>query len=201
MILGSHVIFSAYGFWLPNDPRGSWSDFVGSWELFRFGRATKIDTRRSVAASPHDRAARMTAKSALRYPPVRFTGVQARAVGRGFAEFVARTDLTVWACSILSDHVHMVVGRHRYPVEQAVTLLKGAATRRLSAEGLHPFRSEVPIRGRLPRPWARGEWKVFLNDADEIARAIRYVERNPIKEGKPPQKWSFVRHVDGGAFR
>src|SRR4051812_39201122 len=32
MIVGYHVIFSAYGFWLPNDPRGSWSDFVGSWE-------------------------------------------------------------------------------------------------------------------------------------------------------------------------
>jgi hypothetical protein len=28
MILGYHVIFGAYGFWLPNDPRGSWSDFV-----------------------------------------------------------------------------------------------------------------------------------------------------------------------------
>src|SRR4051812_43899841 len=33
MIVGYHVIFSTYGFWLPNDPRGSWSDFVGSWEL------------------------------------------------------------------------------------------------------------------------------------------------------------------------
>jgi hypothetical protein len=30
MILAFHAIFGAYGFWLPNDPRGSWSDFVGS---------------------------------------------------------------------------------------------------------------------------------------------------------------------------
>lgn len=28
-MLGAHVIFGAYGFWLPNDPRGSWSEFVG----------------------------------------------------------------------------------------------------------------------------------------------------------------------------
>ena len=41
MVYASHVIFCAYGFWLPNDPRGSWSDFVGSWELLRFGRATQ----------------------------------------------------------------------------------------------------------------------------------------------------------------
>lgn len=25
MVIGYHVIFSTYGFWLPNDPRGSWS--------------------------------------------------------------------------------------------------------------------------------------------------------------------------------
>ncbi len=37
MIVGYHIIFGMYGFWLPNDPRGSWSDFVGSWELYRFG--------------------------------------------------------------------------------------------------------------------------------------------------------------------
>lgn len=54
MILASHVIFGTYGFWLPNDPRGSWSDFVGSWELARFGRATKVTTRRSLAREPHD---------------------------------------------------------------------------------------------------------------------------------------------------
>ena len=39
-VLVAHVIITAYGFWLPNDPRGSWSDFVGAWELLRFGRAT-----------------------------------------------------------------------------------------------------------------------------------------------------------------
>ena len=35
MIIAYHVIFGMYGFWLPNDPRGSWSDFVAAWELFR----------------------------------------------------------------------------------------------------------------------------------------------------------------------
>ena len=43
MVIAYHVIYSMYGFWLPNDPRGSWSDFVGSWELFRYGPATKVE--------------------------------------------------------------------------------------------------------------------------------------------------------------
>ena len=32
MILAYHSIFSMYGFWLPNDPRGSGSDYVASIE-------------------------------------------------------------------------------------------------------------------------------------------------------------------------
>ena len=47
MIHGYHAIFGAYGFWLPNDPRGSWSDFVGAWELFRFGPTTKSLERKT----------------------------------------------------------------------------------------------------------------------------------------------------------
>lgn len=55
MIVGYHVIWGTYGFWLPNDPRGSWSGFVGSWELFRYGPATKTVERRSLAYRAHDR--------------------------------------------------------------------------------------------------------------------------------------------------
>ena len=35
MVLAYQVILSFYVFWPPNDPRGSWSDWVASWELFR----------------------------------------------------------------------------------------------------------------------------------------------------------------------
>jgi hypothetical protein len=49
-----HAIITAYGFWLPNDPRGSWSDYVRQWELLVWGEATKVTTRRSVAGRPHD---------------------------------------------------------------------------------------------------------------------------------------------------
>ena len=43
MVHAYHAIFGAYGFWLPNDPRGSWTTFVGSWELNPFGPATKTN--------------------------------------------------------------------------------------------------------------------------------------------------------------
>ena len=101
MIRAYHAIFTAYGFWLPNDPRGSWSRFVGSWELFRFGPATKTDARRSVAAKPHDHASRRAAKRALKFPPVRFDGRQALSISGGFATAIAEHGYRVFACSIL----------------------------------------------------------------------------------------------------
>jgi REP-associated tyrosine transposase len=189
MIVGYQVIFGAYGFWMPNDPRGSWSNFVGSWDLFRFGPATKTTERRSLAYRPHDRELRLAAKRALKYPPVNFSGVQARAVARGFAEYFSKIHLPVWACAILPDHVHLVVGRPAIPVERLVIQLKGDATKQLECEGIHPLAAWKTQR--LPKCWARGQWKVFL-DEEDVPRAIRYVQDNPLKEGKPRQRWSFV---------
>lgn len=192
MVIGYHIVFGAYGFWLPNDPRGSWYEFVGSWELFRFGPATTTDDPRSVAGRPHDHAARRAAKDALQRPPVRFSGVQARSVGRGFGEYVAASGLVVRACSVLPEHVHLVTERFRLPVEQVVVQLEAAATRRLIADDLHPFADPSRPGERPPKCWARGEWSVFLNTPADVERSIRYVEHNPVKEGKSPQRWPFV---------
>jgi REP element-mobilizing transposase RayT len=194
MILGYHLIISNYGFWLPNDPRGSNSDFVRSPDLLRYGKATKVTTRRSVAGKPHDAALRRAAKSALKHSPVSFTGIQARAVGRGIADYVGRSGVTVWACSILPEHTHLVIARHTYSIEQMANLLKGAATTQLLAEGLHPFARQG---GRVPTCWARRERKVFLDSPKAILRSIKYVEDNPLKEGKPRQHWAFVTPYRG----
>jgi REP element-mobilizing transposase RayT len=187
-----HVIFCAYGFWLPNDPRGSWSDFVAAWELRRFGPATTTTTRRSVAGRNHDHQARLAAKQALHYPPVVFTGVQAQAIAHGFRQTIEISKYTVHACAILPEHVHMVLARTPYRVEQAVRRLKAGASRELADSNLHPLSAYALPDGTLPSPWANKCWRVFLNTDAEILRAILYVENNPLKEGKKRQNWSFV---------
>lgn len=190
-MIGVHIVVGAYGFWLPNDPRGSWSDFVGSWELFRHGSATTVATNRSVAGSRHDAAARVAAKQALRRPAVRFNGLQARAIGRGFAACAEKSDLRIWACAILPDHWHLVIAAHRLAPNRLAVQLKGAATRRLVAEGIHPCGVTAEGR-RVAKCFARGEWCGFLDTAEEVRRAIRYVEENPTKEGLRRQGWHFV---------
>ena len=86
----------------------------------------------------------------------------------------------------------MVTGRFRLDAEQVVIQLKAAATRRLIVEELHPFAHLAEDGGRPPKCWGRGAWSVFLDAPEDITRCIRYVENNPIKDGKPRQSWSFV---------
>ena len=199
MIHGYHVIWGTYGFWLPNDPRGSWSDFVYAWEIARFGRATKSVERTNI--DPKQYAAwRNSARRALTYPPVTLSGVQALEVANGFKRFINKSKLTVWACSILPEHVHFVVGRHRYKMEIAANLLKGEATRKLVEAGIHPMERYRNERGRLPSVWGEKQWIVFLDSETAIENAIRYVEDNPGREGLRQQRWSFVTPFSGLPF-
>ncbi len=192
MILAYHIIFGTYGFWLPNDPRGSWSTFVASWDLFQYGTATKVANRRSHAHDPHDRRFRMAAKSALLHEPVKLSGAQALSVGNGFARAVRASEYSILACSILPEHVHLVVARHRYDVEQVVRRLKQFAGKQLAEDGLHPFENELARRGALPAVFARGCWKCFIDNEKYVDSAIGYVQANPLKEGKKRQAWKFV---------
>jgi REP element-mobilizing transposase RayT len=196
-MLAFHGIFTAYGFWLPNDPRGSWSDWVASWELFRVGgKATSVHTRRSVAGVAHDASARLAAKWALVRKPVLFSGVQARAIGRGFAEAIEKSGHHLLACSILPDHVHVVVKSSRFKPTAVIGHLKRQASLALLSEELHPFRADRQKDGTLPSCWAENNWRVYLDDLEDVERAIVYVERNPMKEGKRRQHWSFVRRLE-----
>src|SRR4051812_20236918 len=149
MVLAYHVIITPYGFWLPNDPRGSWSDFVRVWELYWYGGPTKVSTRRSLAHDPHDRALRRAQKNAVRYNPVVFTGRQARAIAKGFARAARESGYVIHACAILPSHIHMVIGRHPVLVEKRIGQLKARATQQLVDEGLHPFGNERDHNGKL----------------------------------------------------
>lgn len=195
-VLAYHAIFSTYGFWLPNDPRGSGSDYVASPALRPFGPATKTDSRRSVADRPHDIRIRIEAKKHLKYPPVEFDGLQARAVIQGFREYVVRNGITIWACAIMPNHVHLVEKRHKYSIEQIVRLLRQNATRVLIAEGHHPFQDLIDEDGKPPTCWGEGFRRIFLFDDEGIRRRIKYVKDNPIEAGFKPQHWDFVEQYD-----
>ncbi len=193
MIHGYHVILPCYGFWLPNDPRGSWSDFVARWELLRFGKTTRHFQQRTLAQlSRVELAQREAARKALKYHPVTLSRQQALSVANGFRAKAERSAYTIWACSILPEHTHLVIARYRYKVEQIVNLLRGEATRQLMTDNNHPLARYAKLGKSPPHVWARHQWKTYLDSEEAIENAIAYVVENPIKEGKPKQTWSWV---------
>ena len=193
MIQGYHVIFGAYGFWLPNDPRGSWSEFVGAWDLVRFGKAIKTNVRHSAAGkTTQSIITKKRRKKALKYPPVKIPpACKPERSATALAGSLKKNETRIWACSILPDHVHLVIAPCHIKIEQFINLLKGQATRQLIVEGCHPL-DEYHTDKNKPKAWADGQWKVYLNSQADIRRAISYVEDNPLKENKPRQKCSFV---------
>ena len=198
MIHGYHVILPMYGFWLPNDPRGSWSDYVRRWEIAKFGKPLKTLERRELNELTEEEIRdRDEAKAALCYPPVSISDDQAITVAEGFRIQTLKSNYTIWACAIMPEHTHMVLARHSYHVERMVNLLKGSTTTEMMKVGNHPLKSHAAPGERPPRMWSAHEWKVFLDSEDGIRQAIAYVERNPENEGKAQQSWNFVSPFAG----
>src|SRR5262249_49109289 len=140
MVLACFVAIGHYGFWMPNEERGSGSRYVGSRALYEFGKATYVaERRRSRASRAYNRQRRWDMQRALKYPAVRLTGEQAWSVAQGIAKTIEVTGCTIYACCVMPDHTHLVIPRHIYHIEKLVIQLKGDATERLKADGRHPM--------------------------------------------------------------
>ena len=176
MIIAYHTIFTTYGTWLPNDPRGSYSKEIYNAELAELG-AIKYGRQSPQPGRQMLRRFRTAAMPRLARPPYYITSVARPIIAAGFATVVERLKLTVPACSIMNDHVHLLVLRSKYRIEYLVNQFKGAAT---SALGLKRT------------PWTRKAWKVFIDDEEALRAAVVYVDANPTAAGLTPQQWGFV---------
>jgi REP element-mobilizing transposase RayT len=88
----------------------------------------------------------------------------------------------------MSDHVHLVMRKHRDDAEAMMLVLQDASRQLLRSRdrrsSIHPV-------------WGGPGWKVFLHRVADMERTIRYVEENPVKARQPPQVWDFVTPYDG----
>jgi len=177
MVIAYHAIFTTYGTWLPNDPRGSYSKAIYNAELAAlgpvlYGRQSPQPDARTLrhfrtAAVPH-----------LSRPACYINDATRPVVAAAFGGEVQRLGLTIYACAIMNDHVHLVALRSKFRIEYVVNQLKGRATTALALK---------------QTPWTRAGWNVFLDDEETVYAAVEYVEANPPAAGLPPQRWDFVR--------
>ena len=175
MILAYHVIFTTYGTWFPNDPRGSYSKEIYNDQLkllgeIKYGR--QKPPNRKTLFKFHTEAIPLLSK-----PPFYINEDSRPIVANGFKQAVGRLGIKIGACAIMNDHVHVLVLGTQYRIEYIVNQLKGGATRTLKLK---------------TSPWTRGCWKVFINDRNAIAAAVNYIKANPVHAGLAAQSWDFV---------
>ena len=187
IVIAHHLVWTAYGWWLPNDPRGSMSrtirnDVIAELGELHFGR------KRVQPASAEIRSFFAHAREVLKHPLLEFSRAEIAVVGQAFAEAVSRNRYTCYACAVLPDHVHVLIRKHRQQAEEMIAALQEAARLRLQRD-VARFAGQ-PV-------WGGPGWKVFQDRPDDIRGTIRYVDANPGKYGLSPQGWQFVKAYDG----
>jgi REP element-mobilizing transposase RayT len=187
IVIAHHLVWTAYGWWLPNDPRGSGSDFIASDVIAELGELHH--GRKSIQPAGREvRAFYERAADRLLFPLLTFDEAARREIGAAFANVIATERYTCYACAIMPDHVHILIRKHKHLAEDMMDAFKGASRDRLT-EG-HLRTTDHPT-------WGGGGWKVFLDHPDEVRRVIPYIEKNPLPLKLPKQNWSFVTEYDG----
>lgn len=188
LIIAHHLVFTAYGHWLPNDPRGSGSTYIQSDLLkdigeIHYGRKKIQPVGREIETF------HQTAEPLLRFPVLNFGPVEMNLVADAFNLAITHNKYTCYACAIMPDHVHVLIRKHRDKAEDMIRHLQNSSRTALGA---------AAIGGEGHPIWTGGGgWKVFLDHPDDIWRTIKYIENNPIKQGLPAQSWYFVQPYDG----
>jgi len=187
MVIGHHLILHGYGFWLPNDPRGS-----GSQELReeKFADLGPVHFGRKAVQPPREELKKFwsEARPRLEFPLVWFDDAKRQAIGDAFGEVVVKQRYTVWECAILSNHAHLCIRRHR---DDALTMwwsFADASRDKLLLLG--DVCADHPI-------WSNRPYKVFLYTPEDVWRCIKYIRDNAAKEELPAQHWPFVTPYDG----
>jgi len=187
LVIAYHLVWTSYGSWLPNDPRGSGSTEIRNPKLQHLGEVhhgrKDVQPRGSVIRDFYKEA-----DALLEHPKVEFANPHRQAITTAFRETIERQKYTCYACAIMRDHVHLVIRKHKHTAEQMADELKHRSIWKLRAEQLVPEGHPVWISGH--------GWNVFLEHPDDVVRCIKYVEDNPPKAREPKQSWDFVKPYD-----
>lgn len=187
MVLAYHLVWVAYGWWLPNDPRGSMSTTIRNDVLGELGDLHR-GRKRVHPASRDIRAFYERARDLLRHPLLTFTASDVGMVAHAFAEVIKTERYTCYACALMPDHVHLVIRKHRDLAEEMIAKFQRAS--RDAVLLLNQRSQGHPV-------WGGPGWKVYLDEVPEIERTIKYVDDNPAKARLPRQNWEFVSPYDG----
>ena len=187
MVIAHHLIWTVYGWWLPNDPRGSSSHEIRVEPIAALGPLHH--GRKVVQPSGEElRHFHDEARGVLKHPVLTFTEEDITFLGDLLGRVIHERGFTCYGAAVMPEHVHLLIRRHRDKAETMLEVFQKETREALIAAGrrtaTHPL-------------WGGPGWKVFLSTPQDIVRIIGYIERNPERSGRPRQHWPFVTRYDG----
>jgi REP element-mobilizing transposase RayT len=187
IVIAYHLIWTAYGTWLPNDPRGSGSRTVASNVIAQLGEL-HFGRKTIQPAGWEVRDFYRNARRLLVHPLLTFDHSARNEIATAFGEVVESKRYSCYACAIMPDHVHIVIRKHKHCAEQMIAALQESSRLRLCKLGHRAANHPV---------WVGGNgWKIFLDHPQEVRRTILYIEKNPLPLALPIQRWPFIKPYD-----
>jgi REP element-mobilizing transposase RayT len=189
-VIAAHLIHTLYGHWAVNDPRGSGSrDFIDR-KFEPLGPIHHGRKPRDQQPSREElRAFHAEHKELLNFPLIWVDEAKAQAIAEAMGGVIGERKYTCYACAICSNHMHLVIRTHRDKAPAMWSHFAEGVRQRLR----HCFSSQIsphhPVISARP-------YNVLLYSPDEVWGRIGYVEKNPLREGLPMQRWGFVTPYD-----
>ena len=185
--VGTHLIWTTYGTWLPGDDRGHWSPLFDMYgHLLEKGHTLNLP-------DPVTRHRAMAAmKEAPKFLNLQETEVVADVIGKiiggiPVGRFVLRRPGSIcraYALAIEATHVHLLIGPLSDDLRPTVGRLKGVSSSLVLG---------LPHDVTRQRTWTADFWRVFLYDLEGLHAVYHYIIEHNLRAGRPAHPWAFTR--------
>ena len=172
--IGYHLVFSAFGLWLPGDDRGHWSD---AWD-------EQLGYIEPHMLHPGDPVRKRMAEERLHHQRVLFNQAMIDAVADAIGDCESKSDWSIVAASIESTHTHLLLSYTDRDVDVTAKWLKDQTTKAVHRHTTHAG----PI-------WCKGRWRGFIFDPLMWRNTRRYIERHNERRGQAVRPYPWITEV------
>jgi hypothetical protein len=186
-VIAHHLIFTGYGHWLGNDPRGSGSSAlrVEKFEALgpiHFGRKIVQPSKEELRAFYRD------AEQLLDHETIWFDAPMRAVIADAFGKVIKDSGYTAYAGAVLQNHAHDLNRVHRDKADEMWEKLAVASRDALRAERLVP--KDHPV-------WSNRPYVVFKTTVRSVENCVGYINDNFQKHGLPLEIYPWITPYDG----
>ncbi|MEM7627634.1 MAG: hypothetical protein AAF333_18720 [Planctomycetota bacterium] len=156
--LGVHLVKSAFGQWLPGDPRGHWST---AWD-------EKLGHVEPHTLHEGDPVRQRMAAERMQHPSVSWTPAMIESIATTLERCADESPWNIAALAIEPTHLHALIIYASLDFDRTTKWLAQQMTKAVHAETSHAG----PV-------FAKGKWATFVFDQPHWDNTARYIQHHP----------------------